>query len=213
MRCCIHSLSSHSSYTPSLSRCPWYYDFRKQYVLNSIKWIFCYYDWCPILNFISAVFIFLKEVSYFHHHTCNCLEPSDAYVPGTVVFWDVTPCGLVEKYQSFGLPRLNHQNVTVISSVIKMEEADSSETLITIHQTARRHIPETSIHITVEISNLIFFGQVCFCNSRFPVQFFYLPTLKEYIFCPEESIEDIFFFCLLKNQERIKRKLLPCAQP
>lgn len=44
LRCCIHFLSSLSSYTSRLSRCPWYYDFRKQYVLNSIKWIFCCYD-------------------------------------------------------------------------------------------------------------------------------------------------------------------------
>lgn len=50
-----------------------------------------------------------------------------------------------------------------------MEEADSSETLITIHETTRRHMPETSVHITVEISSLTFLGQFFFCKPRFPV--------------------------------------------
>lgn len=94
----------------------------------------------------------LKGVSSFHHHLCNCLELSDAYVPGTVVFWGVTQCGLVEKYQSFAVPRLNIQNITVISSIIKMEEADSSETLINIHQTTRRHMPETSVHFYISLT-------------------------------------------------------------
>jgi len=97
-----------------------------------------------------------------------------------------------------------------------MEEADSSETLITLHQTTLRHMPERSVYITVEISNLTFFGQIYFCKSRFPVQFFFLPTLKAYLLCPEECIEGIcsvylkikrglenILCCLLKNQERI----------
>lgn len=58
----------------------------------------------------------------------------------------VTPCGLVDRYQNFGVACLSVQNITVISSVLKMEEAGSSETLMTIHQTTRLHMPETSVH-------------------------------------------------------------------
>jgi len=45
----------------------------------------------------------------------------------------------------------------------------------------------TSVHITVEISNLIFLGRFVFVSHDFLFNFF-LPNLKEYLMWPEECI-------------------------
>jgi hypothetical protein len=55
------------------------------------------------------------------------------------VFWDVTPCGLVEIYQRFG------GNTGVYFQDAKMEAANYSDMLVNLHQTKRPHTPQEII--------------------------------------------------------------------
>jgi hypothetical protein len=57
------------------------------------------------------------------------------------VFWDVTPCSLVQVYRRFrGICCLHHQGVLLIA--LMMEAAGTSETSVNFYQTTRRNIPE-----------------------------------------------------------------------
>jgi hypothetical protein len=62
----------------------------------------------------------------------------------TTVFWDATPCSLVD-YQCFGGRAYHHlQDTRRHSSNLKMEKAGSSAAMITSYQTSYNHITEDS---------------------------------------------------------------------
>jgi hypothetical protein len=56
------------------------------------------------------------------------------------VFWDVTPCNLVNRYRRFG--GTYYLYLRGISPTLKTDAVSSSETSITTYQTAQRHISE-----------------------------------------------------------------------
>jgi hypothetical protein len=53
------------------------------------------------------------------------------------IFWIVTPCSVVVKYQRFGRPYCLHVHIT-----LKMGAARPSETLVSYHKTTWCHKPE-----------------------------------------------------------------------
>jgi hypothetical protein len=84
-------------------------------------------------------------------HLVLCKRELIEAVLSIVVFWVVTPCGLIGGYQRFGgtchfhFQRRSHFTsifrVEVISTV-KMDVIRSSELLVTSYKTTRRHNPE-----------------------------------------------------------------------
>jgi hypothetical protein len=66
------------------------------------------------------------------------------------IFWDVTTCSLVDRYQHFGGTYYFHlqgRRVNFYSSVLKMQMSGSSETLAVIYLTANHHTPEDEDHL------------------------------------------------------------------
>jgi hypothetical protein len=77
-----------------------------------------------------------KSLMLCETFSCNYIK--------TTVFWDVTPCSLVDHQCFGGTACLHLQDARRHSSNLKMEIASSSETMITSYQTAQHHIPEDS---------------------------------------------------------------------
>ena len=66
----------------------------------------------------------------------------------TEIFWFVTPCSFVDRYQYFGgaccphlRPTSNPLYLTLLASILKMEAAHSSETLVSTYKETRSHNP------------------------------------------------------------------------
>jgi hypothetical protein len=57
-----------------------------------------------------------------------------------IVFWDVTPCCLVEMYRHFGITYFLH--LRVIKVGLNMEEVRYTETSLNLYQTTWRHSPK-----------------------------------------------------------------------